>query len=48
MKDQTRGGGIDGLKNWTGKCEGLGEGDDELKKRSEKCEGPGAGGGSTG
>ncbi len=34
MKD--RAGGIDGLKNWSGKCEGLGWGLDGLKNRSGK------------
>ncbi len=42
MKD--RAGGIDGLKNRSGKCEGLGGGLDGLKNRSGKCEGPGRGG----
>ncbi len=38
-------GGIDKLKNWSGKCEGPGEGVDRVKNRSGKCEGPGRGGG---
>jgi hypothetical protein len=43
-----RAGALDGLKNRSGKCEGLGEGGvDGVKNRSGKCEGPG-GGGSTG
>jgi hypothetical protein len=37
-------GGIDGLKNRSGKCEGLGGGLDGLKNRSGKCEGLGGGG----
>ncbi len=42
MKD--RPGGIDGLKNWSGKCEGLAGGRlNGLKNRSEKCEGPAGG-----
>ncbi len=45
MKD--RSGGIDGLKNQSGKCEGSGGGVDEIKNRSGKCEGPGQGGGGT-
>ncbi len=38
VKDQAR--GINGLKNQSGKCEGLGGGIDGLKNRSEQCEGP--------
>ncbi len=38
-----RPGGIDGLKNRSGKCEGPGGGLDELKNRSGNCEGPGKG-----
>jgi hypothetical protein len=39
-----RPGGIDGLKNWSGKCEGLAGGRlNGLKNRSEKCEGPAGG-----
>ncbi len=30
MKDRV--GGIDGLKNWSGKCEGLTEGDRQVKE----------------
>ncbi len=41
MKDQP--GGIDGLKNQSGKCEGPARGIDGLKNRSEKCEGPSEG-----
>jgi hypothetical protein len=41
-----RPGGLDGLKNRSGKCEGsAGGGLDGLKNRSGKCEGPGRGGG---
>jgi hypothetical protein len=36
-------GGIDGLKNRSGKCEGLVGGIDRLKNRSGKCEGSGGG-----
>ncbi len=42
-----RAGGLDELKNWSGKCEGPGEGVDRVKNWSEKCEGPGRGGGPT-
>ncbi len=45
MKDQA--GGLDELKNRSGKCEGPGEGFDKVKNRSGKCEGPGRGGGPT-
>jgi hypothetical protein len=38
------GGGIDGLKNQSGKCDGPAGGIDGLKNQSEKCEGPGRGG----
>jgi hypothetical protein len=31
---------IERLKNWSGKCEGLGRGIDGLKNRSGKWEGP--------
>ncbi len=44
-------GGIDGVKNRSGKCEGpegLGGGLDGLNKWSGKCQGPRGGGGSTG
>jgi hypothetical protein len=41
VKDQP--GGIDGLKNQSGKCEGPARGIDGLKNRSEKCEGPSEG-----
>jgi hypothetical protein len=34
-------GGLDGLKNRSGKCEGPGGAVDEVKNRSGKCEGPG-------
>jgi len=40
-------GGIDRLKNRSGKCEGPGGGIDGVKNRSGKCEGPGRGGGVT-
>jgi hypothetical protein len=43
-----RAGGIDGLKNRSGKCEGLGRGLNGLKNRSGKCQGPGGGGGVDG
>jgi hypothetical protein len=45
-----RPGGIDGLKNWSEKCEGLGGGGElnRLKNRNGKCEGPGGGGGRQG
>jgi len=33
-------GGIDGLKNRSGKCEGPARGIDRLKNQSGKCEGP--------
>ncbi len=39
MKD--RAGGLDELKNRSGKCEGPGEGVDAIKNWSGKCEGPG-------
>jgi len=39
-----RAGGLDGLKNRSGKCEGLGEGVDKVKNQSGKCEGPRRGG----
>ncbi len=42
-----RAGGLDELKNQSGKCEGPGGGVDRVKNRSEKCEGPGRGGGPT-
>ncbi len=42
-KDRAR--GLNGLKNQSGKCEGLGEGVDRVKNRSGKCEGLGRGGG---
>ncbi len=38
-----RAGGLDELKNRSGKCEGLGGGVDRVKNRSGKCEGPGGG-----
>jgi len=38
-----RQGGIDRLKNWSGKCDGPAGGIDGLKNRSGKCEGPGGG-----
>jgi hypothetical protein len=44
-------GGIDGVKNRSGKCEGpegLGGGLDELNNWSGKCEGPRGGGGVDG
>ncbi len=41
MKD--RAGGINGLKNGSGKCDGPAGGIDGLKNRSGKCEGPGEG-----
>jgi len=41
-----RAGGLDGLKNRSGKCEGLGGGVDRVKNRSGKCEGPGQRGGT--
>ncbi len=41
MKDRV--GGIDGLKNRSGKCEGPVGGIDGLKNRSGKCEGLGEG-----
>jgi hypothetical protein len=47
VKDRV-GGGIDGLKNRSGKCEGPGEGGSTVKNRSGKCEGPGGGGGRLG
>jgi len=34
---------IEKLKNWSGKCEGLGGGIDGLKNRSGKWEGPAEG-----
>jgi len=37
-------GGVDGLKNRSGKCEGPVGGLDRLKNWSGKCEGPGRGG----
>ncbi len=41
MKDWA-GGGVDEVKNWSGKCERPGGGGvDEVKNRSEKCEGLG-------
>jgi hypothetical protein len=42
VKDQV--GGIDRLKNRSGKCEGSGEGDRCDKNRNEKCVGPAGGG----
>ncbi len=45
-KDRT--GGLDELKNRSGKCDGLGEGGvDRVKNQSGKYEGPGRGGGPT-
>ncbi len=41
MKDPA--GGIDRLKNRSGKCDGPAGGIDRLKNRSGKCEGPGEG-----
>jgi len=41
VKDQL--GGIDELKNRSGKCEGPPRGIDGLKNRSGKCEGPSEG-----
>ncbi len=35
-----RAGGLDELKNRSGKCEGPGGGVDRVKNRSRKCEGP--------
>ncbi len=43
---EDRAGGLDELKNRSGKCEGPGGGVDRVKNRSGKCEGPGRGGGT--
>jgi len=43
-----RAGGIDGVKNRSGKCVGPGEGINGLKNRSGKCEGSGGVGGVDG
>jgi len=40
-----RAGGLNKLKNQSGKCEGPYRGVDGVKNRSGKCEGPGQGGG---
>ncbi len=42
MKDRAE--GIDGLKNWSGICEGVGGEVNGLKNRSGICEGSGEGG----
>jgi hypothetical protein len=40
-----RAGGVDRVKNWSGKCGGSGGGVDGIKNRSGKCKGPGRQGG---